>query len=136
MDEVEKILADAGVKPTANRILMMREIIGAAHTFSLADMEERLYPMDKSTIFRTLSTFLEHKLIHEVDNGGPSMLYCRCVCEQGHEHQHIHFTCTRCGQTFCIRDIDPSSLPRPKGFLVEEVNCVMKGLCPKCAFQE
>ena len=133
MDEVEKILEEAGVKPTANRILLMREIIFAAHPFTLADMEQRLQPMDKSTIFRTLGTFLEHRLIHEVDTGGPAMLYCRCVCEQGHEHQHIHFTCTRCGQTFCIRNIDPSCLPRPDGFQVEQVNCVMKGLCPKCA---
>ena len=133
MDEVEKILEEAGVKPTANRILVMREIIGAAHPFTLADMEQRLQPMDKSTICRTLGTFLEHRLIHEVDTGGPAMLYCRCVCEQGHEHQHIHFTCTRCGQTFCIRNIDPSCLPRPDGFQVEQVNCVMKGLCPKCA---
>ena len=136
MEDVEKILLGAGVKPTANRILLMRAIISCAHTFTLADMEERLDSMDKSSIFRALNTLLEHKLIHEVDNGSHALLYCRCVCEQGHEHQHIHFTCSSCGKTFCIRNIDASALPRPEGFLVEEVNCVMKGICPDCLKKE
>lgn len=133
MEDAVKILEAAGVKPTSNRLLLMREILNCPHTFTLSDMETRLDSMDRSTIFRTLNTFLEHRLIHEVDNGGSAMMYCRCVCDKGHDHQHIHFTCTRCGQTFCIRNIDSSSLPRPNGFLVEEISCVMKGLCPNCA---
>lgn len=129
---VEEILEAAGVKPTSNRILLMREIIACEHCFSLGDLEISMAPMDRSTIFRTLTTFLEHGLIHEVDNGASAMLYCRCSCNNGHDHQHIHFTCSHCGETYCIRNIDTAALPRPQGFLVEEVNCVMKGLCPKC----
>lgn len=132
MDRVEQILQEGGVKPTANRILLMREILADPQPFTLSDMEVRLSPMDKSTIFRTLTTFLEHGLIHEVDNGSAAKVYCRCTCSGSHEHPHIHFTCKSCGRTFCIKGIDTSVLPQPQGFLVEEVNCVMKGLCPKC----
>lgn len=136
MDQVEQILESSGVKPTSNRILLMREILADPQPFTLADMEVRLSPMDKSTIFRTLSTFLKHGLIHEVDNGSAAKVYCHCTCSGGHEHPHIHFTCKKCGKTFCIKGIDTSVLPQPQGFLVEEVNCVMKGLCPSCQQKE
>ena len=71
------------------------------------------------------------KLLHEVDNGSGSKIYCRCECRSTHT-SHIHFTCTSCGKTFCIKDIDTSSIPLPEGFTIEETNCVMKGICPDC----
>lgn len=132
MEQIEKMLTEAGIRPTAIRNLVLKQIIAYGHTFTLAEMEEQLETIDKSTLFRTLSLFLEHKLLHEVDNGSASKLYCRCECKQQRHISHLHFTCTACGQTFCIKDINTSSIPHPKGFVVDQVNCVMKGLCPKC----
>lgn len=131
MQDIERILNEAGVKPTAIRMMVMKEIIAIGHTFTLSDMEIRLETVDKSTLFRTLTLFLEHKLLHEVDNGSGSKLYCRCECRSTHT-SHIHFTCTSCGKTFCIKGIDTSSIPHPEGFTIEETNCVMKGICPDC----
>ena len=131
MEQIENLLAGAGIKLTAIRIMVMEEIIAYNRPFTLADMEERLCTVDKSTLFRTLTLFLEHKLLHDVDNGSGSKVYCRCECAPIHT-SHIHFTCTSCRQTYCIKDIDTSVVPHPKGFLVDEMNCVMKGLCPAC----
>lgn len=130
--EAEQLLTEAHIHLTAIRITILREIMQLDHTFTLADMEERMDTIDKSTLFRTLTLFLQHKLLHEVDNGSGSKLYCRCVCNSKQHHSHIHFTCTECGQTFCIKDIDSSQIPCPRNFEVEEINCVMKGLCPEC----
>lgn len=41
MGDIEKILTDAEVRPTSNRIMVMREIIAMDHTFTLSEMEER-----------------------------------------------------------------------------------------------
>lgn len=132
MDQIEKILTDAGVTPTAIRIVVLREIVAYNHPFTLADMEGRLDTIDKSTLFRTLTLFLKHKILHDVDNGSGSRIYCRCECASTYM-SHVHFTCTSCGQTFCIKDIDISVIPHPKGFIVNEMNFVMKGLCPQCS---
>ena len=113
MEDVERILTEAGVKPTAIRMMVMKEIIAVGHTFTLSDMEFRLETVDKSTLFRTLTLFLEHKLLHEVDNGSGSKIYCRCECRNAHT-SHIHFTCTSCGKTFCIKYIYTSSIPHPE----------------------
>lgn len=131
MEHIENILTEADIKPTAIRIMVMKEIIDYNRPFTLADMENRINTMDKSTLFRTLTLFLEHKILHDVDNGNGSKIYCRCECAPIHT-SHIHFTCTSCGETFCIKDIDISNIPHPKGFIVNEMNYVMKGLCPKC----
>lgn len=133
MVQIEPLLIEAGIRPTAIRLLVLKDIVEYDHTFTLADMEQRMVTVDRSTLFRTLMLFVERKLLHEVDNGSGSKLYCRCECNYKHHHvPHIHFTCTSCNETFCIKDIDVSMLPRPEGYEVNEINLVMKGLCPKC----
>lgn len=37
--DIENILNEKGVKPTSNRILVMRELAEASHPVSLADLE-------------------------------------------------------------------------------------------------
>lgn len=132
MHNIQTIIENQGIRCTAIRHLILSEIIKIDRPFTLLDLEDALESVDKSTIFRTLSTFLEHGLLHEIDNGSGSKLYCRCG-HPGTEHPaHLHFTCTKCGKTYCIKDIDLSSIPHPSGFYVEDMSCVMKGLCPSC----
>ena len=42
MQDIERILTDADVKPTAIRMMVMKKIIAIGHTFTLSDMEIRL----------------------------------------------------------------------------------------------
>jgi Fur family ferric uptake transcriptional regulator len=114
--------------------MVLREIIEYKRTFTLADMEQRMVTLDRSTLFRTLMLFVERKLLYETDNGSGSKLFCRRECHHNdYDHTpHIHFACTACGETYCIKDIDMTSIPHPEGYEVEEINIVMKGLCPKC----
>lgn len=133
MSQAEHILSEAGIRPTAIRLMVLREIIAYDHTFTLAELEQHIGTIDRSTLFRTLMLFVEHKLLHDIDNGSGSKLFCRCECTHSHHHTpHIHFTCTACNETFCIKEIDISILPLPTGYEVSEINLVMKGLCPKC----
>lgn len=133
MNQVEQILTEVGIRPTAIRQMVLREIIAYDHTFTLAEMEQRMGTIDRSTLFRTLMLFAERKILHDIDNGSGSKLFCRCECTHSHQHApHIHFTCTVCNETFCIKDIDISTLPLPTDYEVTEMNLVMKGICPKC----
>ena len=133
MKQEEQMLSDAGIRPTAIRIMVLKEIISQQHAFTLADMEQRLDTLDRSTLFRTLTLFVRHGLLHETDNGSGSKLFCLCECGHHHSHTpHIHFTCNACHETYCIKDIDTSAIPKPEGYEVKELNIVMRGLCPKC----
>ena len=53
-------LESKGIRPTANRILVMKTLMGEQNPQSLSNLERKMVSMDKSSIFRTLTLFLEH----------------------------------------------------------------------------
>ena len=63
-NDVEDILTRKKVKPTSNRILVMRELIKASHPVSLADLEISLgFSMDKASIFRVLELLQDYNIV-------------------------------------------------------------------------
>lgn len=126
-------LSSHGIRPTAVRLLVWKEANGYRHkTFTLNDIETAMPHMDRSSIFRALRLFTEHHLLHEISDGSGFQKYCVCRCEGGHHKGHVHFTCTQCGQTFCLESIEIPSINLPEGVEVEEVEYIIKGKCPAC----
>ena len=54
------------IRPTAIRVLVLRTLLEMKQAMSVSDLEAQLDTVDKSTIFRTLTLFLSHHLIHGV----------------------------------------------------------------------
>lgn len=135
-NDVEDILTRKEVKPTSNRILVMRELIKASHPVSLADLEVLLgFSMDKASIFRVLELFSEKDIIHVIEDGSRSLKYE--LCHSGTHHtisdQHVHFYCERCKETYCFEDVNVPLVNIPEGFLPHTINYMIKGICPKCS---
>lgn len=63
-NNAEELLKQKGVRPTANRILILKTLQNEHRPMSLSTMEAILLPMDKSSIFRVLTLFLEHDIVH------------------------------------------------------------------------
>ena len=63
------------IKPTAIRLLVIKEMMQAERAVSLLDLETLLDTVDKSTISRTIALFLSHHLIHSIDDGSGSLKY-------------------------------------------------------------
>lgn len=123
-----------GIKPTANRILVLKELSASSSPQSLSDMERRMVSMDKSSIFRTLTLFLEHDVVHAFEDGRGILNYELCE-EEGkcdHHDGHIHFYCESCQRSFCLEDIHIPSFELPAGFSPHSVSFVIKGECPDC----
>ena len=124
------------VKPTSNRILVMRELIKALHPVSLADLEISLgFSMDKASIFRVLELFSEKDIVHVIEDGSRSLKYE--LCHSGTHHtiadQHVHFYCERCKETYCFEDMSVPLVNIPEEFLPHAINYMIKGICPKCS---
>lgn len=133
METAEEHLQEHGVKPTSVRILVWQECAKQKKAFTLADMEERMPHMDRSSIFRALRLFVEHHLLHDIDDGTGQQKYCVCRCEDEEHHlNHIHFTCIRCGKTYCLEDYTIPLVDLPEGFHMHEAEYVIKGVCPEC----
>ncbi|MDE7402470.1 MAG: transcriptional repressor [Muribaculaceae bacterium] len=135
MTETELMLSCKGVKPTANRLLIYRQLEKASHPLSLSDLEELLeFTMDKASIFRVLELFTQKDVVHAIEDGTRSVKYELCP-GSGHnhiDHQHPHFYCEKCHSTYCFEDIRVPVIEMPDEFNARSINYVIKGVCPKC----
>ena len=134
--ECEMLLASHDIKPTANRIVVARTLAAAERPMSLSELEYKILSIDKSGIFRTLSLFREHHLVHVLEVGGDGVRYELCRCHDGHhedDDQHVHFYCERCHRTFCLADTPIPTVTLPQGYELQSINYMVKGLCPECS---
>lgn len=134
MKETDKKLTMRNIKPTAMRELVLKVLTEQNVAISLTDLEQKFDNADKTTLYRTLKTFEENKLIHSIDDGTGSVKYALCkeTCQCHPEDLHVHFLCTKCHQTYCLNDISIPSIALPVNFKLETINLVVKGICSNC----
>lgn len=134
--DCESLLEQRHIKPTSIRVLILRELLHENDVaVSMPELEAALVTVDKSTIFRTITLFLAHHLIHCVDDGTGALKYavCDADCNCDVDDLHSHFYCEECHLTFCLKHTHVPIVKLPDGFKVHTVNYVLKGLCPSCA---
>lgn len=134
MKGLEITLQDRGIKPTAMRTLVLEKLMIQQYAISHKELLTQFEKVDNVTVFRTLKTFLEKKLIHSIDDGTGIIkyalcgLHCRCIPTD----LHTHFHCLRCEQTFCLTDSQIPEVTVPKNFIIKSTNLVIKGFCDNC----
>lgn len=131
---MEKILQDHGIKPTANRLLVLRALSEFHRPVTMAELEDSIDSIDKSGIFRTLALFKEHHLLHQIEDGCEGIRYELCHAKgETDDDRHVHFHCEICHRTFCLENLPIPQVDYPAGYDVESVNYMAKGVCPACA---
>lgn len=135
----EKLLAH-DVRPTAVRLLVLEALGHDGRAYSLTELEAKLGTVDKSTIFRTLTLFRDHNLVHSIEDRQGQTRYAPCEegcqCHEAHgdlEYLHPHFECERCGRVYCLRDVELPAVTLPHGFHLHTGTYVLSGYCPACA---
>lgn len=124
-----------GVRPTANRIIVLRELLEQNHPVSLAQLEESITTMDKSSIFRALTLFLDNDIVHGIEDGSGSLKYEACHAQGSCSpaDMHVHFYCERCQEVSCFEQLPIPPVELPAGYHTHSVNYMVKGVCPRCA---
>lgn len=136
MDEKKctELLNRHHIKPTANRIVVVKALASAGRPMSLSELEYEILTIDKSGIFRSLTLFRDHHLVHVIEDGGDGVRYELCLSHHDDEDDdmHVHFYCERCHKTFCMEDLPIPAVPLPEGYEMTTANFVVKGICPQC----
>ena len=129
------LLEEHGIKPTANRIVVAEALASSIQPQSLAELEHRIQSIDKSNVFRALTLFREHHLVHAIEGMGDGTRYE--LCHSNHDDHdddlHPHFHCECCHRTFCLDNTVIPEIVIPEGYEMQSVNYIVKGLCPACA---
>jgi Fur family ferric uptake transcriptional regulator len=133
-NKINNQLKERNIKPTAMRELVLKVLTEQSVAITLADLEQQFDKADKTTLYRTLKTFEENKLIHSIDDGTGSVKYALCkeTCQCHPEDLHVHFLCTKCQHTYCLNDIAIPTISLPVNFKLETINMVVKGICANC----
>ena len=132
---LEEKLEHRNIKPTSMRLLVLRQLVESCAALSLKDLEGKFERADRATLFRTLKTFEEKKLIHSIDDGTGIAKYSLCEegCECEPQDQHIHFHCLKCGETYCLIQSKIPQTQIPSGFKAASASMVYKGTCANCS---
>lgn len=129
-------LSSRNIQPTAMRLRVVNYMIQHKAAISLADLEQEFTRSDRTTLYRTLKTFEEHGLVHQINDEGGSTKYALCsdgcTCTYP-DDTHVHFHCSSCDETFCFPDLSAPKVNLPAGFNASSGNFVINGTCSPCA---
>ena len=133
----EDILKNSALSVTASRKRILEIFLSADNALAHQDIETKCAEQyDRVTIYRTLQTFLEKGIIHNIPSTDNMVRYALCneTCiTSGHHHDnHVHFKCDDCGKTVCLDDVNIPAVNLPKGYTMKEINMVVNGICKSC----
>jgi Fur family ferric uptake transcriptional regulator len=136
MTEVEKTLDNKSIRPTAMRILIYKYMASKNAAVALTDIENAFEKAERTTLYRTLKTFEKKGIVHQIDDGTniSKFALCQpgCNCEIDQD-LHLHFHCSHCDKTVCLTEHKIPHINLPKGYIAEDANLVIKGICDLCS---
>lgn len=121
-------LTRAGIKPSAQRIAIMRYMLTHRTHPTVDEIYRALideYPtMSRTTVYNTLRVLVEKGCVLGLDIDSNNTRY------DGFTEPHAHFLCKCCGN---VIDVPlESALPLPAGMHTHEAQVYFKGVCDNC----
>lgn len=135
-NELENMLIAKQITPTPMRVMVLEYILKQTSAISLNDLENEFQHSDRITIFRTVKTFEEKGLIHDIKDGNEGTKYALCDqdCTLGaHYDLHLHFYCNSCKQLICLPKENMPEIKLPQNYQLQEVSFVARGVCDICS---
>lgn len=129
--------AESLIKPhgraTPARLHVLEVLLAAPHAMSHAEIEAGLEASacpDRVTLYRVLDWLVSKKLAHKIAGADRTWRF-NAVDRSNHGHAHFH--CTRCGQVFCLNELQPAfAFSLPPGYQYESAELRIQGICPRC----
>lgn len=132
---VKEILSENHLQRTPCRMSVLEVLQQAGIALSEPEIKSRLsYVYDRATLFRTLRTFVESNLIHEVIVNKNEVKYALTLHQASAKDQpgHAHFHCDGCGRVFCLGAVSRALLNIPEGFEISGFEVLFNGKCVQC----
>ena len=136
MDTSLEILKRNRLSITEGRKKILELFLETDGALAHADIEKNTdAAFDRVTVYRTLQTFVEKGIVHQIPTTDNAVLYALCKhdCAQGHHHDnHVHFICSKCQKTICLDDVTVPIVKLPTGFTPTQSAMIVSGICNDC----
>jgi Fur family ferric uptake transcriptional regulator len=134
-NSINEILRRKQLSVTESRRKIMSLFLETADALAHGDIEKKAgEKFDRVTVYRTLQTFVDKGIIHAIPSSDNSVRYALCKdCTEGHHHDdHVHFVCSHCSKTICLDNIVSPKIELPQGYIADNVQVVINGVCKDC----
>lgn len=132
--DASSLLGMKNLARTPCRVEILRALISAGSALSENEIRQTLKQgYDRTTIYRTLRSFLSQGIIHSVAIEGHDIRYALSKvsdCQSG--NVHVHFHCYQCAGVFCINGSNFVKPAIPESFLAKNYDLIINGVCNKC----
>lgn len=88
--------------------------------------------VDRATVYRILNRFCEDEIVHKIvaDDGKQYFAVCVQCDKKTIPDNHFHFRCVKCETIECLPV--PVEFSLPNNYKVQQINCVLTGVCKDC----
>jgi len=136
-NSAKDILAKRGLRITKCRLSVLDLFLVHKHALTHSDIESSLKDSyDRVTLYRTLTSFLEQDIIHQImdrDGANKYAISTDLTNISEYYHKHVHFKCINCGQTKCLPNTPIPEIKMPKGFYHQSSLLLVEGICNHCS---
>ncbi len=137
-EDFKEILRDHGLRATAPRVAVMRELCDAGTPLSHTEVLARMGSVqwDPTTIYRNLVKLTEAGLTQVVSRAEGMARYALATDhgDHSHDHEHPHFVCDDCGKVSCLPISVTASADVDERWAasVQRAAVQLLGSCPDC----
>jgi len=136
-DELRERIRALGLRCTAARLTVLREMNRSTSPLTHAEIAAKLEPLgfDRATVYRNLVELAEAGLLSRVDLGDHVWRFEMRGNSKKHEEDHPHFLCTECGEVSCLSGVEVTikkSAAARRSTLGKVTEVLLKGRCSHC----
>ena len=134
MNHARQYLIDNGIKPSVQRIAIMKYLFEHRTHPTVDDIFHDLHDaiptLSRTTVYNTLKLFAEKGAILSLTIDEKKVRF------DGYKQRHAHFRCLECDEVFDIsldRDVEFPQEDGLRGFKAVETHVYHRGYCAECA---
>lgn len=134
LPQAVSLIKNTKARVTTTRVKVLDFLLSQTDSLTHHEIQEKLAgeAIDSVTLYRVLEWLTENELVHRI--AGADQVWRFSAGGGQHAHEHAHFQCTRCEKLTCFTELKlPQAMALPAGFHSQEVDFLIKGLCPRCA---
>jgi Fur family ferric uptake transcriptional regulator len=135
--QAEALIRATGARLTRPRSRVLIFLLEQARPLTHHEIHDQLPgdAIDAVTLYRVLEWLTANNMIHRIAGADQVWRFSASSgAKPGHQdHDHAHFQCTNCDSVTCFNDMPlPKRKKMPDGFTSQEVEFLIKGICPRC----
>lgn len=130
-----ELLKSSKLRTTRHRENILGCLLKHGRPLSHSEIQRELPSLDRVTLYRALSSFVNAGIVHKVQGPDGAWRFCAHNADDdglGCPGDHPHFLCEACGKMICLVGQRLARLDVPDGYEVDGKQYVVYGKCSGC----